>query len=228
MNAACDPGSIDPPGIATCDDMIRNQLQGRGIRSRLILQAMRDLPRERFLPAASHAQAYLDRAVPIACGQTLSQPYMVAHMTELLDVRPGMRILEIGTGSGYQCALLVRLGACVHTIERIEALAHASGRLLADLNLAPAGIHIADGSTGWPSQAPYDRIIVTAAAPAVPRPLLEQLRHGGLLVVPVGGSNRQIVLRICRLSGRTIESPGLPCRFVRLIGDQGWPDSTQD
>ncbi|MFQ5492385.1 MAG: protein-L-isoaspartate(D-aspartate) O-methyltransferase [Phycisphaerae bacterium] len=225
MDTSCDPQPTHEHTSSTCQAMVGTQLRARGIRDPRILQAMGQVPRERFLPADSQPQAYLDRAVPIDCGQTISQPYMVAYMTELLDVRPGMRVLEVGTGSGYQCAILVRLGACVHTVERIDALRQAAGRTLSRLNLAPAGIHLGDGSAGWPSQAPYDRIIVTAAAPSVPRPLLEQLVPGGRLVLPVGGSSRQIILLIRRFTGRTVETPGLPCRFVRLIGRQSWPDA---
>ncbi len=203
--------------------MVAQQIAARGIRDAPILAAMERLPRDRFVPSAQRDEAYADQALPIGSGQTISQPYMVAYMTEFLNLEPGHKVLEVGTGSGYQTALLVLLGGRVHTIERLPEFAEAAERRLSELDLAGATFHVGDGSLGLPCEAPFDRILVTAASPDVPQPLIEQLALGGRLVAPVGGPDSQVVVRVDRLPGRTIETPGLACRFVRLLGERGWP-----
>ena len=204
--------------------MVRRQIASRGVRDPAVIDAMSRLPRERFIPGANCADAYADTAVPLGYGQTISQPFMVAHMTELLRVRPGMNVLEVGTGSGYQCAVLALLGCRVHTVERLAPLAEAAESLLGELQLplGPVSVHLGDGSLGWPSAAPFDRILLTAGAPQVPQPLIRQLRIGGRLVAPTGPPAGQLVVAVDRLASRTVETPGLACRFVKLIGRHGW------
>jgi len=187
-----------------------------------VLAAMERVPRERFVPESYRGEAWEDRALPIADGQTISQPYMVAYMTGLLGVEPGMKVLEVGTGSGYQAAVLAELGCRLHTIERLEALSHGAERLLAELGIGPLSFHVGDGCLGVPGEAPFDRILVTAGAPRVPTALVEQLVIGGRLVIPVGEMDHQTVVRVDRLDGRTVETPGVACRFVKLVGQQGW------
>jgi protein-L-isoaspartate(D-aspartate) O-methyltransferase len=206
--------------------MVRLQIAQRGIRDPGVLGAMQRVPRERFVPEGYRDEAYEDRALPIACGQTISQPYMVAYMTEMLGCQPGMKVLEVGTGSGYQAAVLAQLGCQLHTIERLEALSDPAQRLLAELGIGPIAFHIGDGCLGVPAEAPFDRILVTAGAPRVPPALVEQLLVGGRLVIPVGEPDHQVVVRVDRLEGRIVETPGVPCRFVRLVGQQGWGPPT--
>lgn len=189
---------------------------------------MERVPRERFVPQDYRDVAYEDRALPIACGQTISQPYMVAYMTEMLSAEPGMKVLEVGTGSGYQTAILAELGCRVHTIERLETLSRGAQRLLSELGIGPVTIHVGDGCLGVPAEAPFDRILVTAGAPKVPPALVEQLVVGGRLVIPVGEVDRQMVVRVDRLDGRTVETPGVACRFVKLLGEQGWGPHAPD
>ncbi|MCP4245890.1 MAG: protein-L-isoaspartate(D-aspartate) O-methyltransferase [bacterium] len=202
--------------------MVAQQIIGRGLRDPQVCGAMQRLPRHRFVPPEQRAAAYDDRALPIAGGQTVSQPYMVAYMTEALRLAEGMTVLEVGTGSGYQTALLALLGARVHTIERLKGLSEAAEALLGDLGLRSITYHVGDGSLGLPGNAPFDRILVTAGAPAIPRELVEQLAVNGRLVAPVGGPEQQNVIVVDRLPGRWIETPGLACRFVKLIGARGW------
>ncbi len=206
------------------EEMVSRQIAGRGVRDPRVLAAMRTVPRHRFVPEQHLSAAYEDRALPLSAGQTISQPYMVAHMTELLDVQPGMKLLEVGTGSGYQCAVLAALGGLVHTVERLRSLAQPAEELLTALGCPSVVVHVGDGSLGLPSEAPFDRIIVTAGAPRVPEALAEQLADGGRLVVPVGDPGQQVVVCVERRGRRTVETPGLGCRFVKLVGGQGWPD----
>jgi len=189
---------------------------------------MEQVPRERFLPASMVAEAFADRALPIECGQTISQPFMVASMTELLDVQPAHRVLEIGTGSGYQTAILSRLAAHVYTIERIRSLQENARRLLDSLGVLNVSYAVRDGTLGWPEAAPFDRIMVTAGAPEVVRVLVDQLADSGRLVIPIGGRNEQTLTVVDRRGGKTIEMPRYACRFVQLIGRNAWPESTGD
>ena len=204
--------------------MVQVQLRDRGIRDERVLDAMGRLPRERFMQPGMEGHAYTDEAVPIPSGQTISQPYMVARMTELLAVQPGDRVLELGTGSGYQAAVLAMLGARLTSLERHGELAEVARRRLAELGLADgADIRVTDGSLGDPARAPYDGIIVTAAAPAVPVELREQLADGGRLVIPVGPRDMQVLTLVVRRGDDWIETPHGACVFVPLIGEGGFP-----
>ncbi|MBN1490741.1 MAG: protein-L-isoaspartate(D-aspartate) O-methyltransferase [Phycisphaerae bacterium] len=204
--------------------MVAEQIEARGIKDERVLAAMREVPRERFVDADQRVCAFEDRALPIEAGQTVSQPYMVAAMTEALTVGPTHRVLEIGTGSGYQTAILARLAAEVYTIERLEALSRRAQALLGALDAENVRYHVGDGTLGWPEAAPFDRILVTAGAPDVPRPLVDQLIDGGRLVVPVGRSGTQTLTIVTRLGGRTSERLLMGCRFVPLIGEAGWAE----
>lgn len=188
-----------------------------------MLEAMRKLPRERFLPPSQARYAYEDRALPIGMEQTLSQPYIVALMTESLRVAPDHRVLEIGTGTGYQTAVLATLARHVYSVERLDALSIAAEKRLEDIGLQNVTLRIGDGSLGWPEHAPFDRIIVTAAAPAICQALVDQLAEGGRLVLPVGEGVSQQLTTIERRHGSIIERPSIAVRFVKLIGEQGFP-----
>jgi protein-L-isoaspartate(D-aspartate) O-methyltransferase len=202
--------------------MVEEQIRRRGIQDQRVLDAMIALPRERFVPEGVRADAYQDRALPIGHDQTISQPYIVAYMTEQLCIAPDARVLEIGTGTGYQTALLALLAKHVFTIERIPALHEQATRNLTVLDRSNITMSVGDGSLGMPVHAPYDRIIATAGAPSVPGPLVDQLVDGGVLVIPVGGKTEQTIVRVVREQRRTIETPTLACRFVKLIGHEGW------
>ena len=205
--------------------MVERQLRDRGIRDESVLRSMSILPRERFVPANLQANAYSDDALPIASGQSISQPYMVARMTELLAPRPGLRVLEVGTGSGYQAAVLAQIGCVVLSIERHEALADAARARLEGLGLAGAvRIVVGDGSLGVPEEAPFDGIVVTAAAPAVPPPLTGQLADEGRLVVPVGPRQRQELVLVVRRGAEFERFDCGACVFVPLVGKSGFSE----
>lgn len=213
--------AIDPH-TASRRRMIDKDIRLRGVHEPRVLEAMTAIPRERFVPLAVRASAYEDRALPIDFGQTISQPFIVAYMTELLAVTPKCKVLEIGTGSGYQTAVLARLARTVHTVERIDALRELAAQALAELQLTNVVFHTGDGSLGLAPLAPFDRILVTAAAPRIPASLIEQLVEGGRLVIPVGGDTEQTIILVIREGSRTVETPMLACRFVKLIGQEGW------
>ncbi len=200
-------------------------LRKMGIRDERVLEAIATVPREIFIDAAQRNWAYADRALPISMGQTISQPLMVATMTQALQLSGKERVLEIGTGSGYQTAILSRLAAYVVSVERYEQLALRAARCLAQLESVKAAnvsVYVGDGSLGWPDAAPYDRILVTAAAPEVPDRLIEQLVEWGMLVIPVGSHERQELLVVHRAPwGKEIRSLG-NCVFVPLVGEGGW------
>jgi protein-L-isoaspartate(D-aspartate) O-methyltransferase len=208
--------------LAARQRMIEEQIRSRGVHDARVLDAMASLPRERFVPPSERGMAYEDRALPIECGQTISQPFIVGYMTEVLAVTPDSNVLEIGTGSGYQTAVLARLARVVHSVERIDALRERAAESLAGLQLTNIFLHSGDGSLGLPAFAPFDRIIVTAGAPRIPPSLVEQLVDGGRLVIPVGGPTEQTVVCVVREGSRTVETPMLACRFVKLIGREGW------
>jgi protein-L-isoaspartate(D-aspartate) O-methyltransferase len=205
--------------------MVARQLRRRGIRDERVLEAMATTPREEFVPGVPTSLAYDDRALPIDAGQTISQPYMVARMTELLRIEPGDRILEIGTGSGYQAAVLARLGARVTTIERLPDLAEAARAKLRELDTDGVDVRVGDGSIGDPDGAPWDGIVVTAAAPAIADPLREQLAAGARLVIPVGPRHQQDLVVVERRGPNDWQewSDGAVV-FVPLVGEGGWSE----
>lgn len=205
--------------------MVRDQLERRDIRDPRVLEVMASTPREAFVSGAVASMAYDDRALPIDAGQTISQPYIVARMTELLSVQPGDRILEIGTGSGYQAAVLARLGARVTTIERHEALSDSARERLAELAIEGVDFRVGDGSAGDPAGAPWDGIVVTAGAPAIPDALREQLAVGARLVIPVGPRDRQELMVVERRgSADWVEWSDGAVVFVPLVGESGWAE----
>jgi len=205
--------------------MVDTQIRARGITSLRLLEAMSKIPRHLFVEEALADQAYNDNPLPIGEMQTISQPYMVALMTDALDLKGREKVLEIGTGSGYQSALLAELADQVFSIERIASLANHARRILDELGYYNVAIRVGDGTYGWKEEAPFDAIIVTAGAPEIPMPLVEQLAVGGRLVVPVGGRHIQELMKITRLSENVNdlkkESLG-GCRFVDLVGEYGW------
>jgi protein-L-isoaspartate(D-aspartate) O-methyltransferase len=203
--------------------MVETQIAGRGVRNPRVLEAMRDVPRHLFVPESLQGQAYTDRPLGVGEGQTISQPYMVALMTETLAPEPDHRVLEIGTGSGYQAAILARLAAQIITIERHPALAARAAEVLAAVGITNVEIVVADGTEGHSEGAPYDRILVTAGAPAVPPALRAQLADGGRLVIPVGTAAVQHLEVIERSGDQFTEREGPACVFVPLIGRHGWP-----
>jgi protein-L-isoaspartate(D-aspartate) O-methyltransferase len=206
--------------------MVARQLRRRGIRDERVLEAMATTPREEFVPGVPTSLAYDDRALPIDAGQTISQPYMVARMTELLRVEPGDRVLEIGTGSGYQAAVLARLGAKVTTIERLPDLAEGARAKLRELGIEDVDVRLGDGSVGEPEGAPWNGIVVTAAAPAIPDPLREQLAVGARLVIPVGPRYQQDLVVVERRGPNDWQEwPDGAVVFVPLVGEGGWSDS---
>ena len=202
--------------------MVRTQLIPRGIRDRRVLEAMGQVPRHRFVDALYQDRAYDDCALPIGHGQTISQPYMVALMTECLGLTGSERVLEVGTGSGYQAAVLARLAHRVFSMDRIPELVDRARRTLEELGIPNVTLRTGDGTLGWPEEAPFDAIIVTAGAPQVPQALVEQLAEGGRLVIPVGDRFAQ-TLEVVTRTARGMERRGvIGCVFVPLIGTNGW------
>ncbi|NPV59181.1 MAG: protein-L-isoaspartate(D-aspartate) O-methyltransferase [Actinobacteria bacterium] len=202
--------------------MVRQQIAARGVDDPRVLEAMSKVPRHLFVPAHLADRAYDDSPLPIGEGQTISQPYMVAWMTELLRLEKDSRVLEIGTGSGYQAAVLCELAREVFTIEKIPELAREAERRLSSLGYRNFRVRVGDGTLGWPEEAPFDGIIVTAGAPSVPQPLTEQLAEGGRLVIPVGPSGMQMLTVIERRGGGFTHSEEGSCVFVPLVGEHGW------
>ena len=204
--------------------MVEQQLVARGVRDRRVLDAMREIVREDFVPAEYVDRAYDDGPVVIGCRQTISQPYMVALMTEALAPDPDDHVLEIGTGSGYQAAVLARLVKDVTTVERHHELAVSARSRLARLGCENVVVVEGDGSGGWPDAAPYDGMLVTAAAPEVPAVMVEQLAMGGRLVIPVGSRRRQVCLVVTRTPGGILTRELTECVFVPLRGAYGWQE----
>jgi len=208
--------------------MIATQLRPRGIRDEQVLDAMQRVPRHEFVPAQMVGAAYEDRPLPIGERETISQPYMVAAITQAAQVMPGDKALEVGGGSGYQAAVLAQLGAIVYMVEINPELAEAARERLARLEYTQASVFSGDGSEGLPAHAPYDVIILSAAAPRVPQPLLDQLAEGGRLVAPIGNLYQQCLLRLHREHGQIATQRLDPCQFVPLVGRGGWPDWHND
>lgn len=197
------------------------ELWSKGIKDENVLKAIYDIPREKFISPALRKFAYDDNALPIECAQTISQPFTVAYMTQTLEVKPGDKILEIGTGSGYQAAILSRLGAEVFSVERIEKLHQNAVILLGELGFN-VNLKLDDGTLGWEENAPYDKIIVTAGAPDIPNHLVEQLKVGGKLVIPVGDHESQRLLVITSTNTGIEKKYYDNFKFVPLIGAEGW------
>ncbi len=202
--------------------MVETQLIPRGIRDRRVIEAMNSVPRHLFVDEALKNQAYADHPLPISEGQTISQPYIVALMSQELELKGNERVLEIGTGSGYQAAVLAELAHRVYSVERKSALLAKSRRLFDKLGYKNILLKLDDGTWGWHSEAPFDAIIVTAAAPSIAPPLVEQLKDPGIIIIPVGDQYSQTLMKLIKKDGdiRTKELGGV--RFVKLIGDHGW------
>ena len=204
--------------------MLEEHLQGRGIKDPDVLRVMAEVPRERFVPPEQRYRAYADGPLPIGEGQTISQPYIVALMTQLLRVNRDCEVLEVGTGSGYQTAILARLVRRVYTIERFAGLSAAARETLQGLGLANIEFRVGDGSCGWPEDRVFERIIITAAVPDFPGPLTAQLAETGVMVAPLGrGSSQQLTVAE-KFHGKLIERYASSCRFVKLVGQYGFPE----
>ena len=213
---------IESPDPA--ERMLRQQVVDRGLRDPRLLEAMRTVRREKFFPNDLAADAHADRAAPIGHGQTISQPYIVALMTDRLSLAGTERVLEVGTGSGYQTAILAQLAAEVFTVERVKPLLDSAFERLHESGVTNIKFRHGDGSAGWPEFAPFDRILIAAVAPAVPRRLLlDQLADGGIAVLPVGTGDKQTLLRLTRRGDELVREDVCACRFVPLIGKEGFP-----
>lgn len=204
--------------------MVDEQIAARGVKDERVLAAMRTVPRHEFLPEAIRGMAYEDNSLPLGEGQTMSQPYMVALMTGLLELTGAERVLEIGTGSGYQAAVLAELCEKVYTVERIKTLADKARAVLDRLGYRTVAIKVYDGTYGWKEMAPFDAIMVTAGAPDVPAPLVLQLKEGGRMVVPVGDRQGQALLKVVKTAEGVVTERSIPCTFVPLIGSHGWKE----
>lgn len=207
--------------------MVEEQIRKRGVKSGVLLEAMTRVPRHLFVPEELASRAYEDRALGIGEQQTISQPYMVASMTEYLELRGDEGVLEVGTGSGYQAAILAELAREVITVEQNVALAESARARLDSLGYRNVRVEIGDGTFGWPEAAPFDGILVAAAAPAIPQPLVTQLADGGRLIIPVGASDKQMLMRVRKRGGEITQEKLFPCQFVPLLGRYGWADATE-
>lgn len=203
--------------------MIQQQVIERGIRDPRVIEALRSVPRDLFFAKERRREAYADRSAAIGHGQTISQPYMVALMTQRLELRPDHKVLELGTGSGYQTAILAKLAGEVYSIERVKPLLDDAFERLHTLGIDNVHFRFGDGTAGWPEVAPFDRIIITAGAPKIPEELLlNQLKDGGIAILPYGPQEEQMLVQV-RRHGNKLESTDIcPCRFVKLIGKEGW------
>ncbi len=223
MGHNMDMGRVEQ--ASSLERMIQQQLVNRGISDQRVLEAMRTVPREQFMPEDVRRHALADGAAPIGHGQTISQPYIVARMTECLEVQAGHKVLEIGTGSGYQTAVLSRLSAEVYTVERVKPLLDAAFERLLEMGFRNVHFRYGDGMAGWADRSPFDRIMITAGAPSIPeRLLLSQLSDGGLAVLPVGSEDEQMLIEVRRQGGSLVTTNVCACRFVRLIGEGAWQE----
>jgi len=204
--------------------MVDEQIVARGVKDPRVLDVMRKVPRHLFIPEAMRSMAYADNALPLGESQTISQPYIVALMTELLELKGAERVLEIGTGSGYQAAILAELCEKVYTVERIKALADRARTTLDNLGYNTVAIKVYDGTYGWKEMAPFDAIMVTAGSPSVPGPLVEQLKEGGRMVIPVGERYGQRLITVVKTVDGSITQKNIPCMFVPLIGNHAWKE----
>jgi protein-L-isoaspartate(D-aspartate) O-methyltransferase len=202
--------------------MVKTQLIPRGIKDKRVLDAMKKVPRHLFVDASMQHRSYDDMALAIGEGQTISQPYMVAVMTELLELKGDERVLEIGTGSGYQAVILAELAQEIYTIERVLILSEQAEARFHELGYMNIHVKVGDGTSGWPEQGPFNRIIVTAGTPKLPEPLMEQLSDEGIIIAPVGDRFSQQIIKVKKSKGRLSESFHTPCVFVPLIGAHGW------
>jgi protein-L-isoaspartate(D-aspartate) O-methyltransferase len=218
MQMKNDSKSSGEPFETTRLRMVDSQIKNRGIRDVRVLKAMRSVPRHEFVPASIQWEAYTDQPLPIGHSQTISQPYIVAYMTEALELDSTEKVLEIGTGSGYQAAILAEIADSVYTIEIVEALAEKASKTLKSLGYQNIVCRAGDGYRGWPEAAPFDAIIVTAAPPRIPQPLVDQLSEGGKLIAPVGSWAQELVL-ITKTKGKLSEKNLLPVRFVPMTGE---------
>jgi protein-L-isoaspartate(D-aspartate) O-methyltransferase len=217
--------NLNQPFASLLEAMVTQQIERRGIHEARLLQALRAVPRHHFVPEHLRGEAYDDCPLPIGYGQTISQPYIVALMSELLELNGTETVLEIGTGSGFQAAILGHLAEMVHTVERIPELAEHAQQVLADLELANVHVHLADGSLGWAQAAPYQAIVVTAAAPRAPQPLFDQLAEHGRLVIPVGSRFSQELQLWTRHDQDYELKHVIPVAFVPLRGAYGWQEN---
>lgn len=197
--------------------MVKDQIAARGVRDPRVLEAMRKVPRHLFVPAALERRAYDDTPLPIGLGQTISQPYIVGSMSDLLDAEPGMKVLEIGTGSGYQAAILAEMGVRVYSIEIVRELSERAKPLLERLGYGGVRLRTGDGYAGWKEEAPFDRVIVTAAPPEAPQALVDQLKPGGKMVVPVGREYQELLVIEKGLDGRVKRRVEYPVMFVPMV-----------
>jgi protein-L-isoaspartate(D-aspartate) O-methyltransferase len=202
--------------------MVESQIRKRGVSEERVLQAMATVPRHEFVPAFWINQAYADEPLPIGHGQTISQPYIVAAMVASLGLTGSENVLEIGAGCGYQAAVVALMAKEVHAVEILPDLAQSAAERVQRLGYANVHVHTGDGSLGWPESSPYDAILIAAAAPAVPEPLLQQLAEGGRLIAPVGEEDKQELQLITKREGKLLVKQAGPCRFVPLLGEHGW------
>jgi protein-L-isoaspartate(D-aspartate) O-methyltransferase len=203
------------------EEMVKSQIIARGISDRNVVRAMRTVPRHLFVPPESVSRSYGDHAMAIGYGQTISQPYIVAYMTELLNLKEGMSVLEIGTGSGYQAAILAEMGCTVYTVEIVEPLADRARELLLSLGYENIFYRTGDGYTGWKEFAPFDAVIVTCAPNSIPKPLEEQLSEGGRMIIPVGGSPFQELVLLKKRKGKMVTEKVAPVMFVPMVDSLG-------
>jgi protein-L-isoaspartate(D-aspartate) O-methyltransferase len=204
--------------------MVRSQITGRGVRDDRVIAALLEVPRHLFVDRGMEPQAYSDNALPLCQGQTISQPYIVAAMTELLHLAPEDRVLEIGTGSGYQAAVLSRLSKEIYSIERLPALIDRAKENLEAAHVDNVRLRLGDGTLGWPEEAPFDKIVITAGAPSVPPALFGQLKEGGSMIIPVGNRFMQSLQLVQKIDGKQVVKTAFDCVFVPLVGRQGWEE----